>query len=776
MNICRFSSSTRRLSAFMSILASLALSFGALTANAATVSVQNSDFSVSTNQGTVGGGLIGSPATSTIGVGPWDASYQGINLGLTTLAAPSLTIGSGKATVNGLIYASLVGLNNQASFHQVLGESIAPGMRYTLRAEIDAGSVLNLTVLGSGNAGIAIGNGVSRVASSRIGTPLLQLVTGTTYAVTVVYDAPAGASGSLEAILFAEPTGVLSASLLGSVSFDNVSLEKRAINQVPASVTPTTSIPPIATCGLPISPGISVAVLDVNGDPIPNLPVNYSAPTSGASLNPPTGSVLTNSVGVATFTPLANTIAGTYPVVVTVPSSGTNTTLTLTNLAGPAANVGALPGGTPSAVVNTAFSTPASALVVDQYGNPVGGATVLFSAPTNGASAALAATSAVTNGSGIASVGAVANALAGSYAVAVSVPSTGAQGSINLTNLAGPGTQVGPPGGVGGPIPSATVTTAFSSPAKALVTDQFGNPVQGVEVFFSAPASGASATLSAPSAITDATGIASVAAVANSIAGSYAVAVSVPSTGAQSTIPLTNTAGAPSSVAAPSGATPRAFVGQPLSTPVAAKVTDAFGNPVTGQTVTFTAPTSGASASLQPSSATTGSDGIARVNGTANMIAGDYVITSTAAGVSGNIPVLNLLPPTIKTNPDGQPEQSADVGEPFSCLLLVRVVDDQGVPQPNQVVDFEAPAGGASAQLSHDGTIGRSVRVPSDADGFAWVEATGNAATGTYAVTAKLAFSESEPAEAFKLRNAQTGDSAFSAGFDGMCVSSKPTP
>lgn len=757
----------------LSWLASVGLLLSMSMATAAPVTVPNGNFSDAGNHGSVTGGLISIPTTAAIGGAPWSGTYAGV-LGL--LASPTLTIGSGQATASGLLYTSVLGLNNSGRFHQTLAENLTPGMRYTMGADIDAGGLLSVTVLGSGNAGIAIGNGSQILASSRTGSPTLQLLSGTRYRVSLSYDAPVGASGPIQLILLAEPSSVLTANLLTGVSFDNISLDKRQINQVPVSVTPIANEPPVAICGLPVFPGISVTVLDVNGDPIPNLPVDYSAPTTGASLSPPTGSVLTNSVGVATFTPLANTIAGTYPVVVTVPSSGTTTTLTLTNLAGPAANIGASPGGTPSAVVNTAFSSPASALVVDQYGNPVDGATVLFSAPASGASAGLAATSAVTDSNGIASVGAVANAVAGSYQVGVSVPATGVQGSITLINVAGPGTQVGPPGGIGGPIPSATVTTAFTSPAKALVTDEFGNPVQGVEVFFTAPVNGASATLSAGSAVTDATGIASVGAVANSVAGSYAVAVSVPSTGAQSTIPLTNTAGAPSSVTAPSGATPQGTVGQPLSIPVAAKVTDAFGNPVIGQTVTFTAPASGASVSLQASSATTGNDGIASVNGTANQIAGNYAITTAAGGVTGNVPVLNLLPPTIKTNPDGAPDQAADVGEPFSCLLLLRVVDDQGVPQPNQVVDFEAPAGGASAVLSYGDTIGTSLRVSSDADGYAWVEATGNASTGSYAVTAKLAFSQSEPAEAFTLRNAQAGDSAFATGFDGICISSDPTP
>lgn len=748
------------------------LLLASLLANAGPVAIQNADFSAPGNTGFVGG-LIGFPATNPVGNGPWSGTYAGV-LGL--LAAPTLSIGNGRATASGLLYTAIGSLNNSGRFHQTLGENVTPGFHYTLKADVDVGGLLSVSVLGNGNAGIAIGNGSTILASSRNGSPLIQLLSGTTYRVTLDYDAPAGVSGPLQAILLTEPSGVVTANLLTSVSFDNVSLYKHLTVQTPTVIQLVDPTAIVCHVGQPLEPGISIVVLDELGDPISGLSVSYSAPTSGASLSPATGTVVTNDLGIATFTPLANTIAGTYDVHVTVPSNGTTATLTLTNLPGPAAQFAALPGGTPSAVVGTAFAAPVGTRVLDQYGNGVPGGTVQFAAPASGASAGLASTTVVSDSTGIASVGAVANSVAGSYSVQVSVPATGAQGGIALINTAGPGTQVGPPGGVGGPIPSAIVTTAFTSPARALVVDQFGNPVQGVEVSFTAPASGASAVLSAPSALTDATGIASVGAVANTIAGSYGVAVSVPSTGAQSTIPLTNTAGQPAAVAAPSGATPQAIIGQPLSIPIAARVTDAFGNPVVGETVSFSAPASGASASLQSSTATTGANGIAQVNGTANLIAGDYVVTSSAGAVSGSIPVLNLLPATIDTTPDGAPEQTTDVNAIFQCLLLVRAVDTQGAPQPGLGVDFQAPASGPSATLVYGSSSGISLRVPTDADGFAWVEARGNAIAGIYSVTAQLAFSPTATVHSFRLRNLAAGDAAFTSGFDGLCARVGTTP
>jgi hypothetical protein len=94
-------------------------------------------------------------------------------------------------------------------------------------------------------------------------------------------------------------------------------------------------------------------------------------------------------------------------------------------------------GGTPqSAVINTAFASPLQVTVNDLGGNPVAGVTVNFAVPGSGASATLSAASAVTNGSGVASVTATANATAGSYNVTASVVGVVTPATFSLTNTA----------------------------------------------------------------------------------------------------------------------------------------------------------------------------------------------------------------------------------------------------------------------------------------------------------------------------------------------------
>ena len=67
----------------------------------------------------------------------------------------------------------------------------------------------------------------------------------------------------------------------------------------------------------------------------------------------------------------------------------------------------------------------------------------------------------------------------------------------------------------------------FNAPLVAVLTENFANaPLPGATIDFTAPSSGASATLSAGSAVTDANGLASVTATANATAGTYAVTAS----------------------------------------------------------------------------------------------------------------------------------------------------------------------------------------------------------------------------------------------------------
>ena len=89
-----------------------------------------------------------------------------------------------------------------------------------------------------------------------------------------------------------------------------------------------------------------------------------------------------------TFT--ADTITGGYTVTATVAGVSEGATFNLSNTPGAASSITAMAGTPQNATVNTVFGTALQAIVEDQFGNPVSGVSVTFSAPGSGASGGFA--------------------------------------------------------------------------------------------------------------------------------------------------------------------------------------------------------------------------------------------------------------------------------------------------------------------------------------------------------------------------------------------------
>jgi len=198
---------------------------------------------------------------------------------------------------------------------------------------------------------------------------------------------------------------------------------------------------------------------------------------------------------------------------------------------------------------------------------------------------------------------------------------------------------------------AATVNTAFSASLVVKVTDTQGDPLQGITVTFAAPGSGASAVLSAPTVITDVTGIASVTGTANAIAGRYAVVASVNGLAQTASFDLTNTpAGEPAVTSVSSGDQGQtATVGTPFGCLLAVKVI-AGADPAAGATILFVAPLSGASAVLSDGVTsgpllltTTDANGVATVAASANSIAGSYEVDAFVTALTSGVLATPLL-------------------------------------------------------------------------------------------------------------------------------------
>ncbi len=97
--------------------------------------------------------------------------------------------------------------------------------------------------------------------------------------------------------------------------------------------------------------------------------------------------------------------------------------------------------------------------------------------------------------------------------------------------------------------------------------------------------------------------------------------------------PYTVVAGAPASVTVVSGADQSAAAGTTFAQPLQVEVRDARGNPVSGATVTFSAPGSGPSGSFGTATVVTDDSGRAATGVTANTEVGRWKAKATVAGV-----------------------------------------------------------------------------------------------------------------------------------------------
>jgi hypothetical protein len=240
-------------------------------------------------------------------------------------------------------------------------------------------------------------------------------------------------------------------------------------------------------------------------------------------------------------------------------------------------------GGIQTALVNTSFVTPLQVTVSAQdAGAVVSAVPVTFVVnPVGGASATLGAPNpAMTDAGGAASVTATANGTAGSYTVTASAPGATSV-TFNLTNTPGPATTLAP-----SPTTpqSAPVATAFPL-LSVTVTDAGGNAVSdGTAVTFTvvAASNGASATFSNSGNATTTSGLASITATANTVAGGP-YTVTATSNGHTATFTLTNTPGPAASLA---------VTGYPSLTvagvvhPFTVTALDIYGNVATGYTGT----------------------------------------------------------------------------------------------------------------------------------------------------------------------------------------------
>ena len=246
----------------------------------------------------------------------------------------------------------------------------------------------------------------------------------------------------------------------------------------------------------------AVLVADQFGNPVAGTDVTFTPSVDGAvTLSPATsGADGIATVGSWTLSsaPGANTLDAS--------ATGTNTVTFNATSTIQVGNIQINAGDGQTATVNTAVATPLSVLVQDVSNNPAPGIPVTF-AVTLGGGSVTAATSVVTDGSGIATLGSwTLGQTAGANEVNASVDSDPATHFVlfGATGTAGAATTMSVSAGDN---QSIGVGTAVPVAPAVLVVDAFTNPVAGVSITF-APSGDGQVTMSPATTGTD--GIATV--------------------------------------------------------------------------------------------------------------------------------------------------------------------------------------------------------------------------------------------------------------------------
>lgn len=187
-----------------------------------------------------------------------------------------------------------------------------------------------------------------------------------------------------------------------------------------------------------------------------------------------------------------------------------------------------------------------------------------------------------------------------------------------------------------------------------------------------------------------------------------------------------------------SGGTPQsATIGAAFATALQVTVTS-NGSPASGVAVTFSAPSSGASCALSPTTATTNSSGQATATCTANTTAGTYNVTATASGAtsSASFALTNLAGPAAGLSATSGNNQSVAPGATFASLVA-SVVDASNNPvaQSGVAVTFTVTAGTSSGTFTS--TSSNTEIVNTDANGNATVtDLVASSTTGSFTVAA----------------------------------------
>src|SRR5205814_2309452 len=279
-----------------------------------------------------------------------------------------------------------------------------------------------------------------------------------------------------------------------------------------------------------------------------------------------------------------------------------------------------------------------------------------------------------TNGSGIATVGSwTLSATAGSNTLtATSGSLSGSPVTFTAAGTAGPSATMARSSGDN---LTGQVATRLQTPHVVLVSDANGNPVAGVTVAWAAGSGGGS--VDPATSTTDGNGHAQTFRTLGILIGTQTTTATATVAGKDTTVTFSvnATAAGASQMTRAGGDGQTGTVGTTLPTQVSVRVTDQFNNPVAGVTVTWT-PATG-SGSVNPTTSTSNTSGIAATTWTLGTVAGTQTVQATGAGWAACMGVTATPGTATQVVFSVQPSTTA-AGAAITPAIQVTAQDAQG--------------------------------------------------------------------------------------------------
>lgn len=453
----------------------------------------------------------------------------------------------------------------------------------------------------------------------------------------------------------------------------------------PSALTVNAGDAQTATTGMAVPVAPAVEVRDANNNPVSGVSVDFAANNNGSVTGSP---AMTDGSGVATVGSWILGDLGANTLDATVQGVSGMVTFSAMSIGIPA-TVTVAGGDGQSADAGTAVAIAPSAEVRDGSNNLLEGIDVTFAVTGGGGS--VTGGTAVTNASGIATLGSwILGTTPGANTMDATVAGVGAPASFTATGVVGPPSQIVV---VSGDAQTGTVGTALANPVVFAIQDQFGNGVQGETINLTPDGDGSVGNASPTS---DANGeVSETWTLATTPSGAQALNAAA-ATGGVTPVAAsaTATSDVETTMAVDAGDGQSGVAGAAVATPPSVLVTDQYGNPVAGVSVTFTPSGDG---QVTGSPATTDASGIATVGSWvletaagANTLDADATgLTTVTFNATGTVQVGSV----VITAGDGQ---SATVAQTISGVITAQVLDVNTNPAASIPVTFTVTLGGGA--------------------------------------------------------------------------------